>query len=426
VTVVRLPEVDRNGRLILAARAARAFGFGLVSVALGLYLAELGLSGFETGLILAAALVGTMLLTLLIAVRGDRLGRRRLLIAGSLLMLLAVLIPFARDAPLVLALIGLSGMIAVTANESTGLHSVDQAVLPQTVADHDRTSVFALYSLVAFGATAVGSVALGPLVALGEAIGLTGSDRYASAFAVYAVAGLAAAACAFRLDHRAEVGERIEQRFAIVRSRLVVARLSALFALDSFAGGLVVQSFLAFVFAEHFGLRPSEVGVLFFAGSLLAAGSFPVAAWLARRIGLIRTMVFTHIPASLLLIGIAFIPPTAPGAAVVAAALYLGRSALSSMDVPTRQSYVMSVVDPVERTATAGVTSLARSATQALGPLVGGALVAPLGLMAPLIACGVLKISYDLLLYGAFRARPAPGERTHDPSSGVNRSPAAD
>jgi MFS family permease len=427
VTALRLPEIDRNGRLILAARAARAFGFGLVSVALGLYLADLGLSGVETGLILAAALVGTMLLTLVITLRGDRLGRRRLLVAGSLLMLLAALIPIVRDAPIILALIGLSGMIAVTANESTGLHSVDQAVLPQTVADRDRTSVFALYSVIAFAATALGSATLGPIVALAEAAGLSGPDRYALAFAVYAACGLAAAAFAAGLDRQAEVGERIEKGFAIVRSRAIVARLSALFAIDSFAGGLVVQSFLAFVFAEHFRLRPSEVGLLFFAGSLLGAASFPVAAWLARRIGLIRTMVFTHIPASLLLIGIAFVPPTAPGAAIVAAALYLGRSALSSMDVPTRQSYVMSVVDPAERTATAGVTSLARSASQAVAPLAGGALVAPLGLVAPLIACGVLKISYDLLLYVAFRSRPAPGEPgSTAPSPTVDGAPVGD
>jgi MFS family permease len=410
-----LPAVDRNGRLVLAARAARAFGFGLDSVALGLYLGELGLPAAETGLILAAALLGTMLLTLLIAVRGDRIGRRRLLVAGSLLMMLALVIPLAGGARIVLVLVGLTGMIAVTANESTGLHSVDQAILPQTVEDRDRTSLFALYSVVAFASTAVGSAAVGPLVAIGEAIGLSGPDRYVPAFAAYAIAGLVAAVFAARLDTSAEVGERIERGFAIRRSRAVVARLSGLFAIDSFAGGLVVQSFLAFVFAEWFGLAPGEVGLLFFAGSLLGATSFPIAAMLARRFGLIRTMVFTHIPASLLLVGIAFVPPTAAGAGVIASTLYLARALLSSMDVPTRQSYVMAVVDPGERTATAGVTSLARSGAQAIAPLAAGTLLVPLGLMAPLVACGVLKISYDLLLFAAFRGRPAPGERAAAP-----------
>ncbi len=403
----RIPPIERNGRLVIAAKAARAFGFGLNAVALGLYLRELGLPSSQVGVIFAGALAGTMLLTLLIAGFGDRIGRRRLLVAGSLLMVLALLIPVAGAAPAVIALVGLSGMVAVTSNESTGLHSVDQAILPQTVAPSDRTAAFALYSVAAFGATAIGSAAVGPLVVAGERLGLTGPDRYVLAFATYAMAGLAAAVLASRLDRNAEVGERIERGFAIQRSRGVVARLSALFAIDSFAGGMVVQSFLAFWFASRFGLGPEAVGALFFAGSLLGAASFPVAARLAGRFGLIRTMVFTHIPSSLFLIAMAVVPQSAPQVAI---AFFLARSLLASMDVPTRQSYVMSVVDPAERTATAGVTSLVRSAAQTVGPLAGAALLGPFGLGAPLIACGVLKIAYDALLFAAFKARPAPGE----------------
>ena len=402
--------MDLNGRLILAGRAARAFGFGLNSVALGLYLGELGLPGEQIGLVFAAALLGTMGLTLVIALRGDRIGRRRLLVAGSLLMLLAVLIPAGRAIPAIIILIGLTGMIAVTANESTGLHSVDQAILPGTVAPQDRTQAFALYSLVAFAATAIGSAAIGPLVALAGGLGLSGPDRFAPAFVAYGVCGLAAAAFAAGLDQTAEVGERIERSLAIDRSRGVVARLSALFAIDAFAGGLVVQAFLAYFVATRFGLGAEQVGALFFAGSIVGAASFPIAARLAGRFGLIRTMVFTHIPSSVLLFGIAVLPPAWALAVPAATVLYLARSLLSSMDVPTRQSYVMAVVDPAERTATAGVTSLARSAAQVAGPLVGGALIVPLGLGAPLVACGVLKITYDVLLFAAFRLRPAPGE----------------
>jgi MFS family permease len=413
---LRIPPIERNGRLVLAAKAARAFGFGLNAVALGLYLEELGLPGDAVGIVFAGALTGTMLLTLLIAVRGDRLGRRRLLVAGSLLMVLGLLIPVAGTAPAVLAVLGLSGMVAVTSNESTGLHSVDQAILPQTVTDRDRTSAFALYSIVAFVATAVGSGALGPFIAVGTALGFDGPDRYIPAFAVYALAGLVSATLAARLDARAEVGERIEKGFAIQRSRRVVAGLSALFALDSFAGGLIVQSFLAFWFASRFALGPEAIGGLFFVGSIVGATSFPIAARLAGRFGLIRTMVFTHIPASLFLIAMALVPPSAVGVAVV---LFLLRSLLSSMDVPTRQSYTMAVVDPAERTATAGVTSLARSASQTVAPLVAGSLLLPFGLGAPLIACGILKIGYDLLLFAAFKARPAPGERGHPGPGGV-------
>ena len=415
-TRLRIPAIDRNGRMILAAKAARAFGFGLNAVGLGLYLEELDLPADQVGVVFAAALAGTMLLTLLIATRGDRIGRRRLLVAGSLLMVLAVLIPAVGAAPAALALIGLSGMVAVTSNESTGLHSVDQAILPQTVADGDRTSAFALYSVVAFGATALGAVAVGPVVAVGEAAGLAGPDRYAMAFALYAITGLASAAFSSRLDAGAEVGDRIERGFAIRRSRRTVAGLSTLFAIDSFAGGLVVQSFLAFWFASRFGLAPDTIGGLFFAGSLLGAASFPIAARLAGRFGLIRTMVFTHIPSSVFLIGMALLPAEAFPAVTL---LFLGRALLSSMDVPTRQSYTMAVVDPAERTATAGVTSLARSASQTVAPLVAGSVLVPLGLGAPLIACGILKIGYDLLLFAAFRARPAPGERVAvKPSAG--------
>lgn len=405
--MLTLPPIDRNGRLILGAKAARAFGFGLNSVALGLYLAELGLDDVQIGIVLAAALVGTMVLTLVIALRGDHIGRRRILIVGSLLMALAILIPVVGASPALLALLGLTGMVAVTSNESTGLHSVDQAVLPQAVDDRNRTGAFALYSIIAFAATAVGSVALGPLVGLGERLGLAGADRYYPAFAAYAAVGLLAALFAAGMDRSAELGQPVERGFTIKRSRGVVARLSALFSIDSFAGGLVVQSFLALWFAVRFGLDPAAIGGLFFAGSLLGATSFPIAVRLAGRIGLIRTMVFTHIPASLLLITMALLPETAAG---LAAALYLARSVLSSMDVPTRQSYVMSVVDPAERTATAGVTSLARSAAQAAGPFVAGALLVPIGIGVPLIACGVLKIVYDVLLFAAFRSRPAPEE----------------
>jgi predicted MFS family arabinose efflux permease len=292
---------------------------------------------------------------------------------------------------------------------------VDQAILPSTVTAERRTDAFALYGVVAFVATALGSVTVGPLVALGTALGLEGAERYAPAFVTYAIAGLIATLAALALDARAEVGAPVEGRLGIVRSRGVVARLSALFALDSFAGGLVVQGFLAYWFATRFGLDPGTIGWLFAATSVLGAASLPVAARLAGRFGLIRTMVFTHMPASVLLIGIAVTPVDLPA---VASALFLARSLLASMDVPTRQSYVMTVVDPAERTATAGITSLARSAAQSAGPLVAGTILAPMGLGVPLIVCGVLKITYDLALFRAFRSLPAPGERGGPPSDG--------
>ncbi len=399
--------MDRNGIALLVAKAARAFGFGLNSVVLGLYLAELGLSPAAVGAILAAALVGTMLLTVVIAVGGDRIGRRRLLVIGSLLMLLAAAIPLVGADPIILVLIGLTGMVGITSSETTGLHAVDQAVLPSTVDDRRRTSAFAAYGVVAFISTAVGSLTVGPFVALGEALGLSGADRYAPAFFVYAAAGVVSTIAVLRLDDAAESSSTQPTRFGLVRSGGIVARLSALFALDSFAGGLVVQSFLAYWFAARLGFEPATVGSLFAVGSVLSAASLPIAARLAGRFGLIRTMVFTHIPASVLLIAMALTPPSL---AALVAGLYLGRALLASMDVPTRQSYAMAVVDPAERTATAGITTLARSAAQSAAPLVAGTILVPMGLGAPLIVAGLLKITYDLALFGAFRALPTPDE----------------
>lgn len=404
-----IPSFDRNGRIVIVARALRSFAFGLNSVALGLYLSELGLSGSEIGLVLSAALAGTMGLTLVIALYGDRIGRRRLLMAGSALMASAALIPVVAGQPLLLAAIALSGMVAVTSNESTGLQTVDQALLPGSVAVTDRTAAFAFYNVVAAAAAALGALAVGLLPIVAAPLQLHGAGVYTPAFLLYAAVGVLTLLLHARLDRGAETGRRLEGRLAIDRSRGTVARLSLLFSLDSLAGSFVVQSFLAYFFATRFAAQPAQIGALFFVSGLLTTASFPVAAWLAARIGLIRTMVFTHIPSSLFLIAMAIVPSFE-----LCALLQVLRSALSSMDIPARQSYTMAVVDDAERTATAGITSLARGLAQVPGPAIAGALLLPLGIGVPLIATGVLKITYDALLYALFRARPAPGETGSD------------
>ncbi|MBA2571362.1 MAG: MFS transporter [Chloroflexi bacterium] len=400
-----LSGLDRNGRLLLAGKAVRSFAAGLNAVALGLYLEELGVTGSLLGLILTGALVGTMLLTGFVAIRGDRVGRRRLLIAGGLLMGLAALIPLAVGSPILLALLGLSGVVTVTSNESTGLQSVDQAAMPQTVPPGRRTAAFAAYNVVAAVAAALGALAVGPAAAFGEALGLAGAQRYAPCFVAFAACGAVAAALAATMDERIEAPRRADPGMRAIRGRGPIGRLSALYGLDSFASGLAVQSFLAFWFASRFGLPPDAIGLLFGAGHVLAAASFPVASALSARIGLIRTMVFTHIPSSMFLIGMAVVP-WAP----VAAVLYLARAGLAQMDVPARQSYTMSIVEPDERTAAAAITNLAKSAAQTAGPVVAGSLLIPLGIGVPLIGCGVLKICYDLALFAGFRGRPAPDE----------------
>jgi MFS family permease len=406
VTGARLiPLLDSNGWRLMAAKVFRGFAFGLNAVALGLYLASLELSGQVIGLVLSAALAGTLGLTLIIALWGDRIGRRRLLVIGSGLMLLSAVIPLVGANPVLLGLIGLSGMVAVNSSESTGLQSVDQAAIPQTVPAGQATSAFALYNLLAAAAGAVGALSVGPMVGIGRALGFDGPSVFVPAFVAYAAAGAISTALTLGLDARVETGARLAGRFAIQRSRRTVALLSGLFSLDALAGGFVVQSYLAFWFAERFAADAGSVGLLFAAGNVLAALSFPVAAWLASRIGLIRTMVFSHMPANAFLIGAA-LAPTLPLAVV----LILARAALSSMDVPARQAYTMAVVDPEERTATAGITSLTRSVGHMLGPGLAGALLVPLGIGAPLIAGGVLKTIYDLSLFSLFRSRPTPEE----------------
>jgi len=403
---LHVPQLDRNGRIVVSARALRSFGFGLNSVALGLYLAGIGLTGAEIGLVFSAAFVGSLGLTLIIALWGDRIGRRRLLMAGSGLMVLAAAIPLVSTDPLLLALIALSGMVSLNANESTGLQTVDQALIPQSVPDSQRTAAFALYNLLASAGAALGALSVALLPALGAVLGLSGPAIYAPAFLTYAVIGVITLVMQSRLDKHAETGERLERRLAIDRSRPIVAQLSLLFGLDSFASSLSVQSYIAFFLASRFGMDPQQAGLLFFGAGVLTTLSFPVAAWLSAHIGLIQTMVYTHIPSSIFLIGMAFAPTLA-----IASALLLARAALASMDVPARQSYTMAVVEPRERTATAGVTSLARGVAQVPGPAIAGALLVPIGLGVPLVATGLLKIVYDLALFALFRSRPAPEER---------------
>ncbi len=398
--------VERNGQIVLLARTLRSFAFGLNSVALGLYLAGIGLDGGQIGLVLSAALLGTLGLTLVIALFGDRIGRKRLLMTGSALMVAAAAVPLFGDQSLLLAAICLSGMVAVNANESTGLQTVDQALLPQAVPAEQRTAAFALYNLLAALAAAVGALTIGIFPIIGGWFGLQGANVYLPAFVLYGLIGVICLVIQSRLDARAETGERIQKRLAIDKSRGIVTRMSILYGLDSFAGSFMVQSFVAYFFVAAFGADPASVGALLFASNILAALSFPVAAWLSRRIGLINTMVFTHIPSSLFLVGVALSPSFA-----IAAPLWLARAALSSMDVPTRQSYTMAVVEPAERTAAAGVTSLARAIALVPGPAIAGALLVPLGLAVPWIATGVLKIAYDVSLFALFRMHPAPEER---------------
>jgi MFS family permease len=405
-----IPPFDRNGWLVITGKIARTFGFGMLSIGIGLHLAAIGLDPATTGIILGCALLGTMLLTLLIAVFGDRVGRRNFLIIGSALMMGGALMPLVADAPLLMALIASTGAVSATASESSGLVSADQAILPQTVPLERRTEAFSFYSLVAYVSSAVGSAAIAPLVGIAILLGATEEQEYVGVFLAYALAGAVSAMTALRLDKNAEVApaERI-QGFGIVKSRGVVAEITALFSWDAFATGLILNGFLAYWFKTAHGMGAGEIAALYAITSIISAFSFPTAARLGIRFGLVWTMVWTNLPANLMLIALALVPPGPVGTPVVVG-LFLVRSFLAAMDQPIRQSYVMAIVDPSERTATAGVTSLVRSGAQTAGPFIAGTLLLPLGVAVPVAVSGILKVGYNVVLWQRFRNRPAPEE----------------
>lgn len=391
-------------RRILLARGLRDVGDGLVAVVLPAYLVALGHGATEVGLVATVALLGSALMTLGVGMLGPRLDPRTLLLAAAGLMV-ATGLGFAAAAGLaLLAAIALVGTINPSAGSVSVFVPLEQAMLTQAAPDAGRTALFARYSLVGALAAAAGALAAAGPEALVR-LGLPELDALRAAFLAYAALGLGCA-LAYRALPRHPAEARRSSHAPLGPSRGIVVRLAALFSVDSFAGGLAVQSLLALWLFERFGLSLAEAGLFFFWSGVLSAFSFPVAAWLAGRIGLINTMVYTHIPSSLCLIAATFAPTVE-----WALGLLLLRAALSQMDVPTRTSYVMAVVTPPERTAAASFTAVPRSLAAAAGPAIAGAIFAAGWQTAPFILCGVLKVAYDLALLRAFRHLRPPEER---------------
>jgi predicted MFS family arabinose efflux permease len=397
-------RLDRDARLLFLTRGLRMFGYGFVSVVLVLYLAAIGLSDWEIGLLLTLTLLGDAAISLWLTTHADRVGRRRVLLVGSALMALAGL-GFALTSNLaVLVVAATIGVISPSGNEIGPFLAVEQASLSQTIPDNRRTGVFAWFNLTGSFSTAFGALAGGTMAGAIIAAGQPEVEAYRAV--IFGYAGVAVAlALVFSLvspavENRTAPDISVARRLGLHRSRGTVARLSALFALDAFGGGFVVQSLIAYWFHLRFGADPSVIGAALFGANLLAGVSALLAARIAARIGLIRTMVFTHLPSNVLLIMVPLMP-TLPLAVLV----LLARFSISQMDVPTRQSYTMAVVDPDERSAAGGVTAIARSvgaaaAQQAAAPLYGASLL--MG-GAPLVIAGSLKIVYDLLLFASFR-----------------------
>ncbi len=400
--------------LLFATRILRMFGYGFLAVVLVLYLDAIGLSGAEIGLLLALTLLGDAGVSLWLTTHADRVGRRRVLLAGAGLMLVAGLAFVATPVFAILLVAATFGVISPSGNEIGPFLAVEQASLSQLVPDRSRTSLFARYQLAGSLATAVGTLAGGAMSQAAIAGGATEADAYRYVIVGYALVGVLLALLFSRVSARVEVppakvdDARIRDRLGLHRSRGVVLRLSAMFALDAFAGGFAIQSFIAFWFHQRFGIDPATIGLVL-AGANLASGLSALAAGrLAARFGLVRTMVFTHLPSNVLLMAVPLMP-TLP----LAVATLLARYSISQMDVPTRQSYTMAIVEPDERSAAAGVTGIARSLGVATAPLLAGPMFATVALASiPFIVSGGLKIVYDLLLYRSFRRLRPPEERT--------------
>lgn len=391
-------------RNLFWARALRDFGDGFVAVLLPVYLLGLGLGPLQVGVVATAALLGSALLTLATGFLGARYDHRRLLLAAAGLMVATGVAFAAIDDYAILLVVALAG----TANPSAGSVSVfvplEHAVLAHEAAGDQRTRVFARYSLIGALAGAAGSLAAAAPDLMAP-LGISELGALRMMFVLYALLGLAGGLFYSRIPRRQPASDQ-PSHAALGPSRHIVYKLTALFSLDAFAGGFVVQSLLALWLFERFNLSLTQAGMFFFWSGVLSAFSFPVAAWLSRRIGLVNTMVFTHIPASIALILAAF-APTLP----VALILLLVRAALSQMDVPTRSSYVMAVVTEAERAAAASVTSVPRSLAAAVSPTLAGTLMAASFRAWPLVICGGLKIAYDLLLLLQFRHVRPPEER---------------
>jgi MFS family permease len=370
----------------------RLFAYGALSVILVVYLTTLGLSAAQVGTLLTLTLAGDTAVSLWLTTRADRLGRRRMLVVGAILMTAAGIAFAATRSFLLLTIAGTIGVISPSGNEVGPFLPVEQAALSQVVPAALRTGMFAWYTLAGSFATALGSLTGGFLSHV--------LQSYRVVVLGYAALGLVLAALFGRLSPVVEVPAPAQgpAPAGVGHSRGIVFKLAALFGLDAFGGGFVVQSFAAYWFYLRFGVNPATLGTIFFGANVFAGISALLATRLAARFGLVRTMVFTHLPSNVLLMLIPLMPTLS-----LAVLVLLLRFSISQMDVPTRQSYVMAVVRPDERSAAAGITGVARTTGAALAPVFAGWMLARQAWMsAPFFFAGALKIVYDLLLYRAF------------------------
>lgn len=408
--------LSKDGKLLLAARTLRTFAYGFLSVILAIYLKLVGFEDFYIGLILTTTLVNSVIFTLIASFYADRVGRRKILIIYAALMSLSGLIFFLTTNYIALIISALIGTINVTGTETGAFLSIEQAILPQMVNDiNKRNTVYALYNMVGTFAMSAGVLLSGLPQILAQEYGLNQIESIRPLFLLYSIIGLAVLCIYYLISNKVEVLTNSMRHKPLretlsPKSKQIVGKLSSLFALDSFAGGFVIQSIVSLWFFTKFGVDLTTLSYIFSIAGVLTAFSYLAAVKIADRIGLINTMVFTHIPSNILIILVAF-APTFP----LAVALYLARMALSQMDVPTRQSYLVSVVKENERTAAAGITNISRNITQSISPSIAGYILQSLSILsAPFVLGGALKIVYDIMLYFNFKSIKPPEERDCD------------
>jgi len=398
-------SIHANAKRLLIGKALRSIADGYVSILLPAYLLKLGLSAFQVGAVTTATLVGSAVLTIFTGVITARFGHRRPFIAASGLMIATGLAFGSLRSFWPLMLVAFIGTLNPSSGDVSIFLPLDHSLLSQSVADRDRTTLFARYSLAASLLGAVGTLLAGlPELATGG-LGVTPLLAMQAMFWLYALIGASAAVVYRRIAEPPPAPASARQ--ALGPSRGIVHRLAMLFSVDAFGGGFFVQAILALWLFKRFDLSIAAAATLFFWTNLLTAASYLAAAPIARRLGLIRTMVYTHLPSSLCLIAIPFVSNVA-----AAVSLLLVRSLLSQMDVPTRSSYVMAVVTPSERAAAAGITSVPRSLAAAISPTISGYLLSISSFGSPLLIGGLLKIVYDLTLLIMFRHVRPPEEAT--------------
>lgn len=400
--------LSQDGKLLLASRALRTFAYGFVSIIIAIYLRQLRFDDLRIGLLLTASLLGGALFTVAVGFIGDKIGRRRTLTLLGVLMVLAGAVFAVTGNYILLLLAALVGTINVTGTEVGPFLSMEQAIIPQTCDSRKRNTAFALYSVVGGLAASTGALFSRLTDFLSGGLGLDQISAFRIMFILYSVAATGSVAVYLLLSSSVELSQKVSppDEARVRPAAGIIANLAVLFGLDSFAGGFVLQSLVAYWFLIRFGTPLAELSNIFFASSILTSASFLVAGRLADKVGLINTMVFTHLPSNVLLMLVPFAPNQS-----AAIGIYLARMSLSQMDVPTRQSYVVAIMKPEERALAASVTNVSRNVTQAISPSITGSLLQSAALSSPFLLGGGLKIIYDILLYLKFRSIKPSEER---------------